>query len=116
MIGVCVADGYFRAHVHAALLEELGNGLLDDGRAGAFHPDAFTFGQSVYLSQLYDRALAVVGVASIEVTKFQRYGKAADGELEDGELKVADLEIVRLDNDRNAPENGVLTFELAGGI
>ena len=43
-------------------------------------------------------------------------GDVLSHELEDGELKVADLEIVRLDNDRNAPENGVLTFELAGGI
>ncbi|MCA8978320.1 MAG: putative baseplate assembly protein [Planctomycetes bacterium] len=115
-IHVCVAAGYFRSHVQQSLLVELGNATLADGRRGFFHPDAFTFGQAVYLSQIYRRAMAIDGVASVEVTRFQRYGKVADDELERGLLAVADLEVVRLDNDPSLPENGLLNLKMAGGL
>ena len=115
-ISVCVEPGYFRSDVRQALLQELGKGTLSDGRQGFFHPDAFTFGQSVYLSQTYERAMAVDGVASVEVKRFRRYGKAANSELEDGVLRASDLEVVRLDNDPSFPENGLLTLTLAGGV
>ena len=50
------------------------------------------------------------------VTTFQRYGQPADDELKRGYLEPADLEIIRLDNDKNFPENGKLTFDLHGGL
>jgi predicted phage baseplate assembly protein len=115
-IHVCVDGGYFRSEVQQALLLELGNATLSDGRQGFFHPDAFTFGQGVYLSNLYERALSVEGVSSVEVARFQRYGKAANGELENGLLQPAGLEVVRLDNDPSLPENGLLTLKMAGGL
>ena len=59
---VCVKPDYFRADVKEALLELFSNRLLPDGRLGAFHPDQFTFGQTVYLSPLIAAAQAVPGV------------------------------------------------------
>ncbi len=115
-MAVCVAPGYFRADVQQALLRVFSRAVRADGTRGFFHPDAFTFGQPVFLSQLYQAALAVEGVASVEVTRFQRYGKRAAGEREKGVLRPADMEIVRLDNDPSAPENGRLTFAMAGGV
>src|SRR6185436_1383731 len=53
---VCVADDYFRADVKRALLEVFSNRLLADGRRGLFHPDNFSFGQTVWLSPLYAAA------------------------------------------------------------
>src|SRR4029077_3602469 len=49
---VCVAAGDFRSTVKEALLNVCSNRVLPDGTRGFFHPDNFTFGQSVYLSRM----------------------------------------------------------------
>lgn len=112
---VCVKRDYFRSDVKAALLEVFSNRILPDGRRGAFHPDNFTFGQPVYLSRLYAAAQAVAGVASVQVTTFQRQGTPSVEALDKGKLELGRLEIARLDNDPNFPENGILRLYLEGG-
>ena len=52
---------------------------------------------------------------SVHITKFQRQGIDDPVPLEDGRLLLDRLEIARLDNDRNFPERGKLTINLAGG-
>jgi baseplate J-like protein len=113
---VCVAPGYFRSDVKARLLAALGRRELPSGQRGFFHPDQFTFGQPVYLSRVYQAAMAVPGVASVEVKRFHRYRHKPAGEIDDGLIAPALLEIVRLDNDLNFPENGRLELELHGGL
>jgi predicted phage baseplate assembly protein len=114
-ITVCVTAGYFRSNVKQALLRVFGARDYPGGR-GFFHPDNFTFGQPLYLSQVYQAAMAVPGVDSIEVTRFQRLGKVALGELDAAQIKPGTLEILRLDNDPNFPENGKLEFTMKGGL
>jgi hypothetical protein len=113
---VCVVPGYFSSDVEQALLDALSTRDLPDGRRGFFHPDNFTFGQPVYLSQLVAAAMAVPGVASVVVTTFQRFGKKANGELAAGVVDIHALEIARCDNDPNFPENGRLQLDLQGGL
>lgn len=112
---VCVAEGYFRSHVRQGLLEALGSGVLPGNRRGVFHPDNFTFGQTVYLSPVYAAARAVPGVASVEVTRFQRLGDDDPKPLSDRFLALGPPEIARLSNDPNFTEHGVLRLELHGG-
>jgi len=115
-LDVCVAPGYFQSDVKRSLLDVFGARDLLDGRRGFFHPDRFTFGQPVYLSQLYQAAMDVTGVASVEVTRFQRLNENPHGELAEGVLPAASLEIIRLDNDPSNPENGKLEFEMLNGL
>ena len=115
VLHVCVKDDYFRSDVGRGLLLGLGNGVLPDGRRGLFHPDNFTFGQSVFLSPIYAAAHQVPGVAAVEITTFQRQGTPDASFLPRGELPLGRLEIARLDNDANFPERGVLRLELEGG-
>jgi hypothetical protein len=112
---VCAKPDYFRSDVKAGLLDTLGSRDLADGRRGLFHPDNFTFGQSVYLSALYAAAHAVPGVASVQITTFQRQGTDDPSFLAKGELPLGGLEIARLDNDPNFPEHGVLRLDVNGG-
>lgn len=113
---VCLLPGYFRSDVRAALLEVFSNRTLADGRQGLFHPDRFSFGQSVYLSRIYEAAQEVEGVRYVEVRKFTRFGSGgAFAGLEGGRLATGRLEIARLDNNPNFPENGVLRLTLEGG-
>jgi len=112
---VCVADGYFRSDVRSGLLDLLSNREQEDGATGLFHPDRFSFGQTVYLSPLYAAARTIPGVASVQITRFQRQGVEDPKPLADGFMKLGRLEIPRLDNDPNFPEHGVLRLELHGG-
>lgn len=114
-IEVCVAPDHFRADVEEALLVALGNREAPDRSRGLFHPDTFTFGQALYLSRLYAAVEAVEGVDSAVVTRFQRFGRVPDGELEQGYIPMGRLEILRLDNDPSFPENGVLQLDMLGG-
>jgi len=116
VMNVCVKPGYLRSNVKQALLEAFGNRDLPGGGRGFFHPDNFTFGQPVYVSQLYEAAGRVNGVAWVEVTRFQRWGRTASQELETGVLNTGRTEIVQLDNDPNFPENGKIEFEMHGGL
>ena len=112
---ICVKPEYFRSDVKAALLEIFSNQVLPDGRRGLFHPDNFTFGQTVYLSPLIAAAQAVEGVASVEVTTFQRQGQYDPKPLQDGFLPMGRLEIARCDNDPNFAERGVFVLTVGGG-
>ena len=113
---VCVSSGFQRADVKVFLLEIFASQEIESGQRGFFHPDNFTFGQPVYLSEIYATAMSVEGVASVEITVFQRFGKLPDAEIENGYLQPDELEVIRLDNDPNFPENGILTFEMKGGL
>lgn len=113
---VCIKPDYFRADVRAALMRVFSRGWLADGSPALFHPDNFTFGQSVYLSALYEAAQAIQGVASVVIDTFQRLRAQPDPKpLDDGVLTIGRLEIARLDNDPNFPEWGVFNLSVGGG-
>ncbi len=114
---VCAKADYFRSEVKAALLQVFSNRVLPDGTRGVFHPDNFSFGQTVYLSPLYAAAMKVEGVAAVKITTFQRQASRDLKRLalKAGKLKLARLEIARLDNDPNFPEHGVLVLNVEDG-
>lgn len=117
---VCVHKGYFKDKVKQALLETFSSRDLPGGKRGFFHPDNFTFGQPVYLSQVIDTAMQVTGVKWVDLkgepNRFQRWGEAAHHEVNDGQIAMERLEIARLDNNPSAPENGKIEFIMEGGL
>jgi hypothetical protein len=107
--------------VEQSLLEALGNTTLPGGAKGFFHADNFTFGSSVFISKIYAAVMAVPGVQSAQITRLARSHVARpDAEtaanLARGFLSVGIDQIVRLDNDRNFPQNGTLTVRAKGAI
>jgi len=113
---ICVKPDYFRSEVKKALIDVFSNQILPDGRRGVFHPDNFTFGQTVYLSRLYAAAQAVPGVSSAHIMKFIRRHMPDDPKpLAEGKIILGRLEIARLDNDPNFPEHGVFRLNMKGG-
>ena len=116
LLMVCVKPGYIRDQLKERLLKAFSRYEFPDGLRGFFHPDNFTFGQPVYLSQIYQAAMEIAGVASVEVLRFQRWGKTSMNEKKKGFLKPGALEVIRLDNDPNFPENGKIDFEMHGGL
>lgn len=108
---VCVRPTYFRSDVHQALLDAFAS-----RGSGFFSPDNFTFGQTLYLSEIHRVAMAVAGVSFVDITACHRFGRRPAGELAAGFVTAGALEVIRLDNDPSLPEQGQLRLVLEGGL
>ncbi|GAB3170342.1 putative baseplate assembly protein [Myceligenerans halotolerans] len=118
VLGGCVARGYLVGDVVARLREAFSAGVRPDGSRGFFHPDRFTFGQPLLLSDVVAAAMAVDGVAWVEPLRFTRASAsraAARASLQAGELTMASRELLRCDSDPNNPEAGHIEFSFGGG-
>jgi hypothetical protein len=114
-VEVCAKHGYFRTDVRNAVRDALSARVLPDGSRGFFHPDAFAFGDDVYLSRLYAAIERVTGVDSVAIRKLVRFGQPQRDELDRGVLEIGPWEIARLDDDPSFAEHGVLTVTARGG-
>jgi hypothetical protein len=112
---VCVTPGYFQADVYRALLDVFSSSLRSDGTMGLFHPDNFRMGERFYLSWLYAGAERVAGVASVNVTVFQRQDQPGTLGLTQGYLQPGPLEVFALDNNPDFPDRGTFTLTIGGG-
>jgi hypothetical protein len=115
VLEVCVSPDYFASDVEEALQQVLGSQILPNGTKGLFYPDNFTFGQTVYLSPIYEAARSVPGVSWVLATTFQTQGVDTDQYLKAGELKLGALQVARLANDPSYPDWGQLTLNMQGG-
>ena len=92
--------------------------VLPGGSTGFFHPDRFTFGQPLLLSDLVAAAMAVPGLARVEVRRFAGLGAAAAvsrANLAAGRISAGPREVLRCDSDPNNPEAGRVDVLLGGG-
>lgn len=112
---VCAEPEHFRSDVRTAVLDVLSSRRRADGTLGLFHPDRFTFGQSVHLSMVVAATQAVPGVQSVTVTRFARLREPGTSAIDDGVITLGRLEVARLDADPNFPERGRLAVEMGGG-
>ena len=115
----CVVPGARPNDVQQAIQQALSNSELPGGLKGFFHPDNFTFGANLYVSKIYAAIMAVPGIGSAQITRLARLHAAQpDSEtainLGQGFLAVGPDQIIRLDNDRNFPQNGSLTVQPKG--
>ncbi len=114
----CLAAGFVAADVERQLLDVLSARVLPGGAPGFFHPDRFTFGQPLYLSDLVGAAMAVPGLTRMEVRRFGRLGAsraATRAALAAGRVDVGPREVLRCDSDPNDPEAGQVDVDLGGG-
>ena len=112
---VKVAEGFLPGDVEQAVLERLSAGRMRDGRLGFFHPDRFTFGERVYLSQLLGAVGEVPGVAWVDLGskpssghRFDRLFDPTGDAIDEGYIEIDRLEIVRLDAGPDHPDRGRL--------
>jgi predicted phage baseplate assembly protein len=115
-MSVCVQSAYVAADVQQALLALFNAGVEPDGTPGLFSPDRLDLGQPFYLSPLIAAAQAVDGVASAQVTAFERQDRAGSDGLATGVLIPQPLEFFALDNDPSRPERGRFELTVGGGL
>lgn len=117
VVGGCVEPGYLPGDVVARLREVFSASRRPDGGHGFFHPDRFTFGQSLPASDVVAAAMAVDGVAWVELRRFARAAASraeAAQSLRTAEIVMAPRELLRCDSDANRPEAGHIEFALGG--
>jgi hypothetical protein len=125
---LCADPQYWPQDLHALLDEAFSAGYTADGRPGFFHPDAWTFGQPLYASQLIGRALEVTGVGRVLSVSIRRLHGIGAGALVTIDLDPANVpqnvveklavqpfEVIRVANDPSRLEYGRITFDILGG-
>jgi hypothetical protein len=116
-IFACLAPGYLPGDVEAQLLDVLSARTLPGGGTGLFHPDRFTFGSPLYVSDVVATAMGVPGVAWVDVTGFARLSdpvSATAANLAAGAVRVEAREVLRCDTDPNDPEAGRVEVMIGG--
>jgi hypothetical protein len=112
LVEFCAAPGFRSPDVQQGLEQVLSSAALAGGRTGLFRPGNFNFGDNLFVSQIYAAAMSVPGVESLRIARLARLrAKDPDADtrinLSQGFVAVGRDQIIRLDNDRNFPENGV---------
>jgi len=118
-IAFSTTPGSRAADVQQTLQQVLSNTDLPGGGKGFFHPDNFTFGDNLYVSRIFAAVMAVPGIESAQIARLARLHAAQPDRdtainLGQGFLAVGPNEIIRLDNNRNFPENGALAIRPQG--
>jgi hypothetical protein len=114
-VTVCAHNDAFRDDVKHAVIAALGSAIHADGSRGHFHPDRFTFGVALERSGLEAAIQAVPNVDGVVELRYRRRGHTPGFVRMPDAVHVAADEIVRVDNDPDHPEHGLLHVEVRGG-
>ena len=109
-IEVCALATAFRGDVEAALLTALGS-----GKSGFFNPNNFTFGQSLWLSDLETAVQGAAGLAGVLRVRYRVRGRMTTMARLLSSVDVRPDQIIRCDNDPSVPEHGSLKIIVKGG-
>lgn len=113
---VYVRAGHTRLAVQERVRDALSARDLGGGRRGFFHPDRFTFGEPVHLSDVIVTVADVPGVERVGVTTFARLtGPAPEQTLAAEVIPVRPLEVARCDSDPDRPDAGMVELTMVGG-
>ena len=114
-VSVCLNPDFWPEDVRFVLEQEFSDAYTPDGRPGFFNPNNWTFGQPLHRSEIEGRIHMVDGVEHIVTVVMKRFAQATPGSPSTEVLEVAADEIVLVENNPDAMERGVITFELQGG-
>jgi hypothetical protein len=112
-VDVCVHPHYWPEDIKYALEMEFTEGYLPDGRTGFFHPDNWTFGQSLHASRIIGRIQQVEGVDHVKKVTMKRFNQPDI--VSEEIIKVKANEIIRVRDNPDAMEEGSVTFFVEGG-
>ncbi|MCY1517924.1 putative baseplate assembly protein [compost metagenome] len=112
---VCADEAYWREDLRFVLEQEFSDTWTSDGRPGFFHPDQWTFGQSLHRSMLEGRIQRIAGVRHVVSISMKRFSAPLPGVPGAAVLEMGFDETVLLANDPDHLERGLIRFEIQGG-
>lgn len=113
-IVVCADPAYWREDLRFVLEQEFSDKWTADGRRGFFHPDAWSFGQSLHRSAIEGRIHQVAGIEHVSIT-MKRFNAPTPGVPNTEILEMGFDEVVLLANDPDHLERGLIRFDVQGG-
>ncbi|MCP4463728.1 MAG: hypothetical protein GY819_13115 [Planctomycetaceae bacterium] len=128
LLRLCAHPDYWPEDLAYELAAEFSEGYNERGQAGFFHPDLWTFGQTVHASQIIGRALSVTGVERVLLLSM-RHWHSVSGPSTDvvtitpeqlpvnevDSIAVEPWKIIRVASDPNHLERGRIQFDIQGG-
>lgn len=114
-ITVCAADAFWREDIRFVLEQEFSDGWTADGRRGFFHPDEWSFGQSLHRSAIEGRIHRIAGIEHVVAITMKRFSAPQPGVPGTELLEIGFDEVVLLANDPDHLERGSIRFEVQGG-
>ncbi|HMF98507.1 MAG TPA: baseplate J/gp47 family protein [Vicinamibacterales bacterium] len=115
LVVVCAGESYWREDVRFVLEQEFSDGWTSDGRRGFFHPDEWTFGQSLHRSAIEGRVHRVVGVKHVVRITMKRFSAPLPGVPGAEVIEMGFDEVVLVANDPSHLERGLIRFAVQGG-
>jgi len=114
---LCISKDSYQSEVLALLENRFSNRIQSSGKFGFFHADNFSFGDTLYLSNIYKVAQNVPGVTSVEILKFHKINEEQNNQINinAGKIEFGKREIARLDNNPNFRDRGTIKFIIKGG-
>ncbi len=125
---LCAHPDYWPTDLDLVLQAEFSDGYTPDGRPGFFHPDQWSFGQPLYVSQITGRALSVTGIERLLQVNIHRFNPNPGPTLVTVTIRPEDLpathkekvevdqfEIIQVENDPSRLETGRIEFNIVGG-
>jgi hypothetical protein len=109
-LSVRVAESFYQSEVRHAIGEALGR-----GPAGFFQPGRLRFGEDLHTSDVIAAVMALDGVVSVCLNRFQRLGGEYPDQVASGRIRLDGLEVALCDNDPQNPANGYFRLTLHGG-
>ncbi len=114
-ITVCAQPAFWREDLRFVLEQEFSAGFTSDGRRGFFHPDEWSFGQSLHRSQIEGRLHRVPGVEHVVRITMKRFVSPLPALPNVEQLEMGFDEVVLLANEPDHLERGLIRFEVLGG-
>ena len=111
---LCAHPDYWPEDLKSILEQEFSTGYTPDGRLGFFHPDLWTFGQTLHPSEITGRVQAVTGVDHVKSVNLKRWNDQTTLDR-DEVIKLQPNEIIQVLNDPDHMEKGSITFDVKGG-
>jgi len=112
-VSLCVKPQYWPEDIKAVLDREFSDGYLPDGRTAFFHPDNWTFGQSLHFSRIVGRVHRVQGVDHVISVFMKRFNEP--GTVSREIVDAGSNEILLVRNNPDFMEEGSITFFVEGG-
>jgi hypothetical protein len=112
-VRLCIHPDYWPEDVRFYLEQEFSEGYTPDGRQGFFHPDRWTFGQRLRASEIIGRVHRVQGVEHVIAVTMKRWNDPTPGTEDIARVRVN--EILRVRNDPDHMEDGLIDFDIRGG-
>jgi predicted phage baseplate assembly protein len=112
-VALCLHPEYWVEDIRFILEQEFSDSYTPDGRTAFFHPDRWTFGQALRVSEIIGAVQGIRGVEHVIEVQLKRWNEVTSGTKDVIEVRANEIILVKNNPDRL--EDGFIKFDIKGG-